>query len=116
MNIALNHRLGSRNAQRWRVDTMIDARDGDGHQRARVTDISVSGLQLQTLSRLRMEQRLWVKLGNIEALETTVVWVDGFSAGCTFANPLAEYVLEHILKNAEGTKVALIDRRAVRRP
>lgn len=107
MNIAMNHRLGSRNEHRWPINAMIDARDGNRHQRALAADLSVSGLGLQTLSALRIEQRLWVRIGNIEPREITVVWVNGFNAGCSFAIPLAEYVLEHILKTAQMNTVAV---------
>lgn len=107
MSIAMNHRLGSRNAHRWRINAMVDARDGNRHQRALVANLSVSGLRLQTLSPLRIEQRLWVRIGNIEPREITVLWINGFDAGCAFANPLAEYVLEHILKTAEMNTSAI---------
>lgn len=107
MSIPLNHRLGSRNAQRWPINAMIDARDGNRHQIALAADLSVSGIRLQTVSPLRIEQRLWVKIGNIEPREIKVLWVNGFNAGCSFAIPLAEYVLEHILKTVQMSTVAV---------
>jgi hypothetical protein len=111
MNMAPSQRIGSRNAQRWRIDAMIDARDGNRHQRAMAADISVSGLRLLTLSPLRVNQRLWVKIGNIEPREIKVLWVDGFYAGCNFASPLADYILEFILKSTEISKAAVGHRR-----
>ena len=112
MNIDQNHRLGSRNQQRWRLNAMIEMRDGHRHQKALVADVSVSGLRLQTLNPLRLGQSFWVKLGNIEAREITVLWVDGLNAGCSFTNPLAEYVLEQVLMTAEVTVSVVGDRRA----
>ena len=104
-------RLGSRRAQRWQINVGIDARDGTRRERALATDISVSGIRLRTLNPARIGQRFWVKLDRIEAREVTVLWVEGFNAGCAFTQPMAEYVLNHVLDGAVLADAA-IDRRS----
>ena len=104
-------RLGSRRAQRWQIDAGIDARDGTRRARALATDISISGIRLRTLNPAKIGQRFWVKLDCIEAREVTVLWVEGYDAGCAFTQPMAEYVLDHVLEEAKRADAA-IDRRS----
>lgn len=108
-------RLGTRVAQRFQVEAMIEARAGDNRRPALATDISVSGVRLKTTSPLKVGQRFWVKFANMAALNVTVSWVDGFTAGCSFAEPLADYVVDHIIKTANAASPPVKDRRAVPR-
>ena len=108
-------RLGSRKALRSRVEVMIGLRNGQNNLRASVTDISVTGLQLQTLSPLKVGGTYWVKLPTIEARHVTVIWTDGFIGGCEFDEPLPQFVLEHIMKSMTISEPAIIDRRGVPR-
>lgn len=100
MNISMSARVGSREAQRWPIDAKVDARDGNRHMGAVAADISVTGLRLRSLTPFRVGQQVWIKLPIIAPREATVRWVSGLSAGCEFSQPIAEYVLEHILKDA----------------
>ena len=108
-------RLGSRKALRSRVEVMIGLRNGQNNLRASVTDISVTGLQLQTLSPLKVGGTYWVKLPMIEERHVTVRWTDGFIGGCEFDEPLPQFVLEHVMKSMTISEPAIIDRRGVPR-
>lgn len=108
-------RIGSRQAQRLRVEVMIDLRNGQSRLTASVTDISATGLRLRTLSPLKIGQTYWAKLPAVEARHVTVKWTDGFIGGCEFDEPLPQYVLEHVMKSMTTSDPAIIDRRGVPR-
>lgn len=110
-------RIGSREAQRWRLEVMIDARDGQNRTNALVLDVSTTGMRIRTLSPLRLGQAFWVRLPGIEAHMITVKWNEGFVSGCSFTEPLAECVLKHLLHTARQNEAegAPIDRRTAPR-
>lgn len=108
-------RPGSRQALRLRVEVTIDLRNGQNRFTASVTDISVTGLRLQTLSPLKVGGTFWVKLPTIEARHVTVVWTDGCIGAGQFDEPLPQFVLEHILKSMTISDPPFIDRRSVPR-
>lgn len=93
-------RIGSRAAERSRVEVMVDTRNGQTRFRAMVVDVSMTGVRLRTLNPLRQGQTFWVKLPMIEPRMIIVKWVDGFVSGCAFQEALAPYVLEHVLASA----------------
>lgn len=92
---------GSRGAPRSHITAFVETRDGMRRTKATATDISVTGLRVRSTDPLRVGQELWIKLPTIEARKVTVQWTDRLTAGCLFAEPLAEYVLEHLLKNGD---------------
>lgn len=92
---------GPRSAPRSQITTFVETRDGNRHTKATASDISITGLRIRTMGLLRVGQELWVKLPIIEARKVTVQWTDGLTAGCLFSEPLAEYVLEHLLKSTD---------------
>lgn len=107
-------RLGSRQVERSRIEIMIEARDGQDRLLAKVTDISVKGLRLETLVPLKLGQTHSVNLPTIEARCATVIWVDGFVAGCVFAEPLTPDDLANVLASV-SQEPDIIDRRGMPR-
>lgn len=89
-------RIGSRGAQRWQIFVMIRANSNGEWLTALATDISQTGIRLKTISPLRINQKLWVKLPNADQHSVSVAWVDGPFSGCAFSEPLAEYLLHHL--------------------
>jgi hypothetical protein len=63
----------------------------DGH------DISPLGCRLEFVDAPRPNDRLWVQLPGLEAIEARVRWVDGNQAGILFANPIHPAVYELLL-------------------
>jgi hypothetical protein len=109
-------RLGTRRADRVRVEVVIDARNGQNRMRAEVTDCSATGLRLRTLNPLRVGQTFWVKLPGLESREIEIVWVDKFLAGCRFREPLDPRVFKAMLWSAKPNGPGeVIDRRSVAR-
>ena len=93
------HRLGSRKDSRAPIRLLVQARNGQNRREAQALDLSESGVRLRTLSQLRVGTAHWLKLGNLEALEVTVMWVDGFYAGCRFTKPIHPAVFQTLLSS-----------------
>ena len=110
-------RVGSRRADRVRVEVLIDARNGQSRMRAEVTDCSATGLRLKTLNPLRVGQTFWAKLPGLESREIEVVWVDGFLAGCRFREPLDPRVFKTMLwtTRPDNPPSEVVDRRVIAR-
>ncbi|MEG3145786.1 PilZ domain-containing protein [Sphingomonas sp. RT2P30] len=60
----------------------------------RVADLSVSGARLQTHACLTVGSPVMVTLPGQKPRPATIVWADGFIAGCEFATPLAQDLLD----------------------
>ncbi len=91
---------------------MIEASAGDSHRRALATDISLTGVRLRTTRPLKVAQTFWVQFADVEDLQVSVLWVDGYTAGCRFTAPLPEHVLDQIVSAASAAAVSVTDRRA----
>ena len=115
--IALDEpRVGTRSADRVRMDVFIEARSGQSRIRVEVIDCSATGFRLRTLNPLRVGAVMWAKLPGLESKESEVVWVDGFLSGCAFKVPIDERVFKTMLWNARGgAPHQVVDRRSVSR-
>ncbi len=67
---------------------------------ADVLDLSTSGARVRTIDPLVAGTRIWLKLPAVEPLESTVVWVNRFEAGCAFTSPLHPAVFQVVLRSA----------------
>jgi hypothetical protein len=91
------HRLGSREASRQAIRMIVLARKGHRRQAAEARDLALGGVRLRTLNPLRVGSVYWLKIGSLEALEVTVIWVDRFNAGCQFTKPIHPAVFEALI-------------------
>jgi hypothetical protein len=60
----------------------------------RVADLSISGARLQTHTSLNPGSSVMVTLPGQKPRPATIVWADGFVAGCEFATPLQQDLLD----------------------
>ena len=90
-------RLGSRKAPRRSVKLMVQARNGQQRLQAEAFDLSLTGIRIRTLNPLRAGTVYWLKIGNLESLDVTVMWVDDFVSGCRFNQPLHPAVYQSLL-------------------
>lgn len=60
----------------------------------RVADLSASGARLETHASLTVGSSVMITLPGQKPRPATVVWSDGFIAGCKFATPLAQDLLD----------------------
>jgi hypothetical protein len=59
----------------------------------RVADLSITGARLQTHASLTPGTSVMVTLPGQKPLPATIIWSDGYVAGCHFAEPLSQDVL-----------------------
>lgn len=64
-----------------------------------VRDLSCTGFRIEAQERLPKGSVVWLKIGHLEPLMAEVVWTDRLSAGCRFAAPLHQSVLDVILRS-----------------
>ncbi len=91
----------SRRAPRAPASASVALRRGMSRSSADVLDLSASGARIRTIDPLVAGTRIWLKLPMVEPLESTVVWVDRFEAGCAFTSPLHPAVFQVVLRSAQ---------------
>jgi hypothetical protein len=60
----------------------------------RVADLSSTGARLETHATLTPDTSVLVTLPGQKPRAATIVWADGYVAGCAFAEPLSEELLD----------------------
>ena len=81
--------LTDRKSARVALDAQVFLRrSGQNNYRAQVFDISQHGCRVEFVERPGLEEIVWVKFEGLEPLEARVCWVQGFSAGLEFHNPV----------------------------
>ncbi len=64
-----------------------------------IHDLSEHGCRTEFVERPRIGETVWIKLGTLAPLESTVRWVEGFQGGLEFNRPISTAVLEMVLRN-----------------
>lgn len=77
-----------RSSERRQVHGVAEARRGMTREKVQVSDLSLQGARLRTLSPIREGTVIFLQIGTLRGIEATVVWSSGFESGCTFASPL----------------------------
>lgn len=70
--------------------------------RVEIHDLSLEGCRFKFVDRPLEGERVWVKLDGIEAVESTVLWVDSGSAGVRFERPLHPAVFDLLVHRMRG--------------
>lgn len=68
----------------------------------RTIDVSTHGCKIEFVERPRLDDRVWIKFDEIEALEGLVCWVDGFMGGIEFERPIHPAVFEMLIVNRKS--------------
>lgn len=101
-----NHRLDTadKRAQPPRQSTRValDAevtlrRPGHNNFRVRVFDASPQGCKIEFVERPRLGDHIWIKFGDLEALQAIVCWMSGFAGGVRFEKPIHPAVFEMLV-------------------
>ncbi len=79
-------------------------RSGQGSYRVRLHDLSPDGCKLEFIERPRLGELVWVKFDDLEGLEASVCWVDGFAAGLVFRKPIHPAVFELLLLKLQSSE------------
>lgn len=87
-----------RKAQRHEFDaTVMLRRVGRRSQMIEAKDVSLHGCCLRVADLPKVDELMWVKLPGLEALESTVCWVEGFDCGVKFKTSIYPAVFELLL-------------------
>lgn len=79
-------------------------RSGNPNYRVKVMDVTRFGCRCEFVERPTIQERVWVKFDGLEALEAEVCWVESYSAGLKYANPLHPAVFDMLRDRLEGRK------------
>lgn len=77
-------------------------RSGELNFSVELHDLSERGCRTEFVERPRLGEILWVKLGDLSPIESTVRWVNGFQGGLEFNQPIHSCVYENLLRRIGG--------------
>jgi hypothetical protein len=89
--------LTKRRSERQQIAVQIQYKRKVVRLVAKALDLSVHGLRISGMERLREGEDVWITLPGLEARHATVVWSDQFEAGCVFIEPLHPAVFEAVV-------------------
>lgn len=72
-------------------------RTGKGSFRVKVVDISLLGCKAEFVERPNLDELVWVKFADLQALEAMVCWIRGFEVGLEFERPIHPAVFEMLV-------------------
>lgn len=89
---------------RQSLDAEISVRGpGRPHYRTRVFDLSPTGCKIDFVERPKLNDKLWIKLQGLDALESDVRWLEGFVGGVQFVRAIHPAVFELHLARLKAT-------------
>lgn len=63
-------------------------RSGQLSYRVRIFNASLHGCRVEFVERPKVDEQLWVKFDGLRQLEAEVCWVEGFTVGVNFVQPI----------------------------
>ena len=95
--------LSDRRSERVALNASVSLRrSGQLNYRVRIFDASLHGCRVEFVERPRVDEQLWVKFDGLQPLEAEVCWVEGFSVGVNFAQPVHPAVFERLILGLRG--------------
>jgi hypothetical protein len=76
-------------------------RTGNHSYMVDVQDVSPEGCKVEFVERPRLDETVWVKFDRMDAIESHVVWVEGFSAGVEFLRPIYPAVFQMLVERLQ---------------
>ncbi len=89
--------LTQRRSERQQIAVQVQYKRKVVRLVAKALDLSVHGLRISGLERLREGEVVWITLPGLEPRHATVVWSDQFESGCAFVEPLHPAVFEAVV-------------------
>ena len=77
-------------------------RSGHLHYIVNVYDISPTGCRIEFVERPRLDETVWVKFKDLDAIESSVCWLEGSDAGVEFARPIYEPVFDALVSRLKS--------------
>jgi hypothetical protein len=89
--------LTPRRSERQQIGVQVQYKRKVVRLVAKAIDLSVHGLRISGMERLREGEVVLITLPGLEPRHATVVWSDQFESGCAFAEPLHPAVFEAVI-------------------
>ena len=96
---------GSRERKSARVPLRAEVqlrRSGQSNYLVNVHDVSREGCKLEFVERPRLDETVWVKFDGYDAIQSSVCWVEGHSAGIEFERPIYPSIFEMMIARLGG--------------
>ena len=77
-------------------------RTGQSTYRVKIFDVSAHGCKAEFVERPKLDETVWVKFDNLEALEAMVCWVRGFEVGLEFQKAIHPAVFELLVERLKA--------------
>jgi hypothetical protein len=91
--------LNARRSERQSLNAIVSLRrPGQLSYRVKIFDASLHGCRVEFVERPGVEEQLWVKFDGLQPLEGEVCWVQGFTAGINFVQPIHPAVFQLLLQ------------------
>ena len=65
--------------------------------RVTLFDITCYGCKTEFIERPQIYERVWIKFDGLESIESTVCWIEGFTLGMMYENPIHPAVFDMLL-------------------
>jgi hypothetical protein len=93
------HLTSERRSHRVRLHAFVALRrSGQLNYKVRVLDASLHGCRVEFVERPKLDEQLWVKFDGLQAIEAEVCWIDGFTAGLNFVQPVHPAVFATLVR------------------
>ncbi len=89
---------GGRRTERAMFDATVMFRVGTRKASVKVHDISTLGARISGVYLVHFDDRFFLTLPGLQAIEARVAWVTDFEFGCEFATPLNPVILEALMR------------------
>jgi hypothetical protein len=99
----LSFNSSARRSERVALDAVVMLRrSGQLNFRVRVFDASLHGCRVEFVDRPELDEQLWVKFDELQPIAAEVCWVEGFSAGLNFRQPIHPAVFDSLVAKLSG--------------
>src|SRR3569833_3633058 len=96
--MGLSFNSSARRSERVTLDAVVMLRRaGQLNCRVRVFDASLHGCRVEFGDRPELDEQLWVKFDELQPIAAEVCWVEGFSAGLNFRQPIHPAVFDSLV-------------------
>ena len=94
----LSFNSSARRSERVALDAVVMLRrSGQLNFRVRVYDASQHGCRVEFVDRPDLDEQLWVKFDELQPIAAEVCWVEGFSVGLNFRQPIHPAVFDRLI-------------------
>jgi hypothetical protein len=96
--VGLSFNSSARRSERVPLHAVVMLRrSGQLNFRVRVYDASQHGCRVEFVDRPELDEQLWVKFDELQPIAAEVCWVEGFSAGLGFCQPIHPAVFDRLV-------------------